>query len=272
MKGAGMSEQRLEYKYLFPMSALDAVRREIRPYVEADPHARKREDNTYTVRSIYMDTPNFECYRTKVDGMCYRFKYRVRGYDTPMGRDVIFLEIKRKRVNAISKNRAPLHFEDLSALLQTGDIDSHILSFSGNGREKADAGRYLYHYHAKGLRPVVLIHYDREAYVGRFDDSLRITFDKNLRSGIYPALDDLYSEERARFAMTQSFILEVKFHHGLPAWVTALIRRHGLMRQSLSKYTICLESHREPLCFSRCLGTPNRVEKANVYLRESVYV
>lgn len=251
-------QKRWEYKYLVPVSALDALREEMRPFLQLDPYASDRDNGTYTVRSIYMDTPDFACYRTKVDGMTYRRKYRVRGYDDPTGDDVIFLEIKRKCVNCISKNRAPLVYRDLQPLLETGDLDRHILSFSGNGKEKADAQGYLYHYYGKGLRPVALIVYDRKAFAGRFDPSLRVTFDKNLRSRVFPALDGLFSEDQVRFAMTQYFILEVKFYNGLPAWIKSLIRRHDLQRQSLSKYTICLDSHREPKLFSRSICSHGR--------------
>ncbi len=79
----------------------------------------------------------------------------------------------------------------------------------------------------------------------KFDTSLRLTFDKNLRSIIYPTLDQLYNEDKIKRTMTNHFILEVKFYGRLPLWIKAIISKHSLDRRALSKYTMSLETHDE---------------------------
>ena len=231
---------RIEYKYLLPNALIPKVRAEMLPHVEPDlpPGDASSE---YTVRSVYFDTPKFDCYEEKADGLRMRNKFRVRGYGRGGTKSGVFLEIKRKCESFIEKHRAPLSHDDLEAFLATRDVDRYITKTSG--RAKEDALRFLYHYFRHGLRPTVLVVYDREAFKGRFDPSLRITFDKNVRGTAFPALGELFDDHRLKHAMPGSCIFEVKFfRYALPSWVRGLIARYELPRLALSKYAICLES------------------------------
>ena len=236
---------RVEYKYLVPNSQLDAIRADLRPYMELDPFAGKSSSSEYTVRSVYYDTPRLDCYEAKLSGLGERMKFRIRGYDRPEASSIVFLEIKQKHGEFIDKNRAPLLYKDLNAFLDCPDLDKHIIPLSGTAVEKSDAQRFLYHYCRYGLRPAALVVYDREAFLGKFDPSLRLTFDKNLRGSILPELDMLYDEERLEHTMRRFTTLEVKFfRRALPAWVISLIQRYELPRMALSKYTICMDALR----------------------------
>lgn len=247
--------KRLEYKYLVPKSLVDAIRADMRPFVEIDQFAEKQQAKEYTVRSVYYDTPKFDCYSEKIEGLKVRKKFRIRGYNIPDKNSIVFLEIKQKYNNFIDKNRAPLMWNQIDEFLFYPDLDKYIIPFSGNGKEKGDAQRFLYHYYSQALRPAVLVIYDREAFFGKFDKSLRFTFDKNLRSTLFPSLDMLYKEEQIKYAMPKYFIFEVKFYTGLPAWIQSIIKRYQLPRMALSKYTICLDSHKAPKKFARGKGS-----------------
>ncbi|MEM8484402.1 MAG: polyphosphate polymerase domain-containing protein [Bacteroidota bacterium] len=240
---------RFEYKYLVPDKLRDEIRAAMRPYVKVDPFAAKQGKNEYTVRSVYYDTHDFSCYDEKHAGVKVRKKFRIRGYDTPGKDSVVFLEIKRKYNNNIEKNRAPMLAEDLATALEGGNIDDSIISFSGNGKEKKDAQRFLYHYNRRRLRPAVLVIYDREPFFSKFDPKVRLTFDKNVRSTLFPSLGMLYKEHQIKYAMPGHFILEVKFFTGLPHWILRILERYQLKRMALSKYTICLDSHNGPRKF-----------------------
>ena len=236
---------RYEYKYLVPNSLLGKIREEIIPFVKLDDFAKKHSDAQYTVRSIYYDSPQFSCYKEKIDGIKNRKKYRIRGYNKLSDQSITFLEIKHKNTNCISKSRAPLYYKNVSETLNSKKIEDFVLSFSGNGVEKKDAQKFLYYYNLKNLRPAVLVIYDREAYHGKFDPSLRLTFDKNLRSIIYPDLNELYEESKVKSVMNNHFIFELKFYGNLPSWIRTLISKYGFNRQSLSKYTMSLDKHQE---------------------------
>jgi hypothetical protein len=235
---------RREYKYLVPMSCLERLRADMSPYLEPDCYAARRDELQYTVRSIYYDTPRLEFYNDKIEGAKVRMKLRVRAYDEARESSLVFLEIKRKNANFIHKNRAPLLSTHLGQFLATHDVDQHIIAACGRADAKADARRFLYHYCGRALRPTALIVYEREAYTGRFNPRLRVTLDKNLRSISFPSLDMLYDEAYSACAMRRHCILELKFYESLPAWVRHAVRRHELQRMALSKYTICLDSHR----------------------------
>lgn len=236
---------RTEYKYLVPNALLDRIRSDIAPYVAADSFSKQRGTKGYTVRSVYYDTPQFDCYDEKLDGLTARRKYRIRGYDRPHEKSLVFLEIKRKYVDRIAKSRAPLLYRDLDAFFLSSDIHRYILALTGTGEETIDARRFLYHYYRQGLRPAVLVVYDREPFFGKFDPSLRVSIDRDLRGSIFPSLNMLFDDQCLEYAMSHHFILELKFFRGaLPAWVQSLITRYELPRMALSKFTICLDSQK----------------------------
>lgn len=236
---------RYEYKYLVPNYLLDQLRTEIIRFVNLDAFAEKQAEGQYTVRSVYYDSPQFTCYNEKHDGIQCRNKFRIRGYDKRSDQSIAFLEIKHKNTNCISKSRAPMYFKNINAVLRGQAVDNYVLSFSGNGIEKKDAEKFLYHYYRKNLRPAVLVIYDREAFHGKFDSSLRLTFDKNLRSVIYPDLNLLYEETKVKTTLEKHFIFEVKFFGCLPVWIKSLVAKYNLERRALSKYTMSLDTHPE---------------------------
>ena len=118
----------------------------------------------------------------------------MRGYNHQWDAPV-FLEIKRKDNMAVSKNRAPVLYRDVRDLLNSGDIENYVLTNNGFMKAEEDARRFLYHMYRYALCPITLICYEREAFFGKLDPSMRITFDKNLRSSPYPSLDDLFKED-----------------------------------------------------------------------------
>lgn len=232
---------RIEYKYLLSNALISKVRRDMLAHVEADLPPGDGTSSEYTVRSVYFDTPRFDCYQEKADGLKMRNKFRIRGYGRGGSKSVVFLEIKRKCDAFIEKHRAPLSHDDLEAFFASRDIDRYIPGASGQVKE--DALRFLYHYCRHGLRPAALVVYDREAFKGRFDSSLRITFDKNVRGTAFPSLSELFDDHRLKVAMPGWCVFEVKFfRYALPQWVRSIIQRYELPRFALSKYAICLES------------------------------
>ncbi len=231
-----------EYKYLVPNECLNELRDMISPFVEADSYMKYGGSEGYTVRSIYYDTRQFEFYHDKLDGLKIRKKLRIRGYNEHNGKDIIYLEIKRKNEKAIFKDRAPVKYENLHHLF-TGDIEPYILTDIGIKNAIENSQRFLFHICRKSFKPVVLVIYEREAYMGKFDRRLRITFDKNLRSIINPDIHMLYNDKNIKYSLPHDFVLEVKFHGIFPSWLSAIISSFSLKQQSYSKYTRCIDEH-----------------------------
>ena len=237
---------RYEYKYYVPNNKLNLLRSMIIPFMNLDEFADSRRNKEYTVRSIYFDTPTFECYSTKIDGLKHRNKVRIRGYNEESPDNKVFLEIKRKYEGPIMKNRAALKYRDLKRIFMGESPDMFFGKGKSNSKQEESANRFFYQLHSRKMRPVVDVIYEREPYLSKVENpinNLRITLDKNLRGTPYPTIDDLYSEKKVRYATPGYFILEVKFNQNYPVWMNPIISILGLSKESASKYCICVDLH-----------------------------
>ncbi len=234
---------RLEYKYVVPKSLLPELRAALRPYVCLDGFCEACAEKQYAVRSIYYDNRRFNCYDEKFDGFRLKKKLRIRGYNQPGPDSMVFLEIKRKQEDFISKSRAPVRWDRIEQVF-SGYGPAAPLPFAPGSPEAEAAGRFLYNYYRRRMMPVVLVAYEREAYFGRFDPKLRLTFDRNIRSRLYPQLAALYVDRDLKFLIPGHFVFEVKFYLNLPQWVRRVIQQFNLQRTAFSKFALGIEVHR----------------------------
>lgn len=235
---------RYEFKYIVPNQLLIPLREFIQPFVELDEYVSDGKKVHYTVRSVYFDSPSFDFYYEKVEGIKNRKKVRLRGYDENGPDDIVFLEIKRKYDIPIIKYRAPLIYKNAIKIFQEQNLNGFALDKFSNMEGYNNSKRFFYQVFSRNLRPVVLVVYEREPYLSKFDKTIRITFDKNLRGLGYPSLENLYSENGLNPALPGSFIMEVKFNKTFPNWLNPAISRFGLKKQSASKYVITMDSAR----------------------------
>ncbi len=237
---------RYERKYLIPNHLLEPLRGAVQPFVRPDLYARDSEVPHYTVRSIYFDSIHRHAVFEKIEGLRDRKKLRVRGYNNLETNSKVFLEIKRKISNRIYKNRAPILFCNLEKVLTYGEYEPYLLK--NDQRVKDDAARFLYNQKRYQMHPVNLIVYHREPYHGIFDPGVRITFDKNIRSRIYPQLNELFDNVDFVYPWAGHFILEVKyFDSPMPSWMKSIVREFDLKAQALSKYVEGFNCH--PLAY-----------------------
>lgn len=237
---------RSEFKYFVPVDQIDRIRAFLKPYMQLDKFAATQEKGHYTVRSIYLDTPDYYCYWSKIEGLKHRYKLRLRGYNLEEKENLVFLEIKKKYEQPIFKNRAPVRFKDIPNLFRSGKVDDFVEISKKFPKAKEDAKRFFYHMHSKQMRPVVTVIYEREAYESRHPNprnNLRITLDKNLRATSYPRLEELYTEDRLQWVLRGHFILEVKFNNAHPLWILPLIESLNLRKEPASKYCMSIERH-----------------------------
>ncbi|MBU0558653.1 MAG: polyphosphate polymerase domain-containing protein [Bacteroidetes bacterium] len=232
---------RLEYKYLVDSRYLNDLRKDLLPFVNADSFSSSGDIPEYTVRSIYYDTNSLRFYHEKIDGIKIRKKVRIRAYNDLNNDSTVFLEIKRKNENYISKNRSQVKYHKIDELLSTGDIEGFILHEDDADRAMNDASMFLHQIYTHSLKPTVLVVYDREAFFSQFNSSLRITIDKNLRYTPFPSTSELYEDGAMINAMPSYLILEIKFYNGFPGWLQRILQKYQLSRSAVSKYTICLD-------------------------------
>jgi len=248
---------RQEYKFLIADKRLAHLQSCLGPFVRLDPYTQDRKNHEYIVRSIYFDTTSLLFYHEKIAGLKDRKKIRIRAYNEHSDSSRIFLEIKRKHENFINKSRAPINYTDLDSFFTAREPEQFIV----NGNSKRSCSQFLYYVNAQGLKPTVLVVYDRAAFFSKFNSDLRITIDKNLRFYAFPEFFELFDDAGLQQALNGYSILEIKFNRGFPSWLQKIIKDFGLTRQALSKYTMCLdaqknlfpENRRSILPFNRAL-------------------
>lgn len=236
---------RLEYKYLIPVSDLQKIKNKMAPYLVLDKYAAKNKSKDYTVRSLYFDNPKLQYYFEKVEGIKVRKKIRIRVYDNFIDGSIAFLEIKRKNEDYVCKYRAPLLYRDLNKFFETREVKDLIISNGSNRSAIENAKLFLFYYIHDNLQPVSLIAYDREPFFSKFDNGLRITFDKNLRFLSLSDYNNIFEEKKLSQALNNRVIIEIKFNHSIPAWLRDIIIQFRLYRMALSKYVICMNANNE---------------------------
>ena len=235
---------RLEFKYLIDEATAARVCRDLEPYCSLDAHAANADRGThspassYPVRSLYLDTPVFAFHRAKERGDSERFKLRVRGYD---GRKVLYLEIKHRSADFVYKQRIAIDSRNLAeAGHEIGKLDEE----TPQGRRVAEEfGRRVL---STAASPKLLVRYDRVAYASDVDHYARVTFDRNIefqqterwdlesQHGVWSDLQRHLIEE----APNPLVIMEIKTGASVPHWLINIVRRHGLRRTSVSKYSL----------------------------------
>lgn len=230
---------RYEYKFRIPESKAELLACEIRPFMRRDPWLEAHGETSYTVSSLYLDSPSLLCYGAVDQGEKNRFKLRVRWYGDDVC-DPVFLEEKRRKNEAIFKTRVTVTSEGTRRLLRglslkTGDIVSRKTGDRAEGEELLRKARTLL------AKPACVVRYQREAWEDRHDKGLRVTFDRALHA--CPASDNTGTRTSTPVE-DRGTILEIKFHNQVPQWLASLVRRHELFRESIPKYVLCVDALR----------------------------
>jgi len=238
---------REEFKYLVPNDKMDMLRALISPYVIRDDHIAIHRDSDYTVRSIYYDTWDLNEYDIKLAGLHTRKKLRVRGYNHHPFDNTVYLEIKHKRNMAVRKSRAPIKYGLIDQFLAGVNISDIVIQRNDFPAALENAINFLYYLKRKCMLPVVLVIYEREAYLFKFDHSTRVTFDKQLRCISYPRTNSFFSDTGSVQVYHNNFILEVKSNSGFPVWMIDVISKLNVKREALSKYTLSIDAQKNQL-------------------------
>jgi len=235
--------QRFEAKYFIRELEAQAIRDYMVPYVTHDPHAEPGK--SYTVSSLYLDSPDLCLCQSSVRGEKNRFKLRIRTY----GHDLdlpVFFEVKRRVDQVIQKERSTVLREHVDALLRGYGFGPEVLVKAGD-MHLARLDRFRDYVDSLSATPRCMVRYEREAYMSALEEPVRITFDRRL--SCRPALT--YSPEVWNFAREWrevhgfEVVMEVKFTDALPLWTRRLIQHFELVRVSVAKYVECVKALQE---------------------------
>ena len=215
---------RHEYKFLISPNAARLLKLRLPHIMGRDPHAGPT--GQYTIRSLYFDDPNFTAFRDKVDGVDNRTKYRIRCYNGDTSR--CRLERKEKKGHLTRKTGQSITAQEALALQSRTFPPADGL---------CEELRLLCD--ASGLRPMVLVDYDRTPFVCAAGNT-RITLDENLRTRPYCA--DLFDTAKSMMPVLEDnqVILEVKFDDYLPGYLRDALADIPKIPMAISKFAMCL--------------------------------
>ena len=221
---------RHEIKYMITQEQYRKLLDGIRDYMLPDPHGES------TICNIYYDTPDDRLVRKSLEGPVYKEKIRLRSYGTAKDDSIVFLELKKKYQGIVYKRRIELPEHAASDYMKGTLSFQEMLTKMHQGSspqiaEEIEQFKHFYH----DLRPAVYLSYDRSAFFSEEDDSLRITFDDNIRW----RKERMSLTEDAEGELLLSpdiYLLEIKTAESLPLWLVSLLSRTKIRPSGFSKY------------------------------------
>lgn len=214
---------RSELKFLIGYQEYHYLKSLLKSVMTSDPNSN--ENGEYYIRSLYFDDASNQDYHQREAGLKDRQKIRLRYYDC--NDTLVKLELKQKSNHCQVKETLRIQKAD-AVSLSNGNIDV-LLSYEDPIAQKLH-GLLA----ASSYRPVMLVDYEREAYVHEAYD-IRINFDRNIRAkGSF----DLYDYEHLMTPLDESnlMVLEVKFTHVLPDYIRDILSSAKLAKTDYSKY------------------------------------
>jgi hypothetical protein len=221
---------RFELKYILPLAQSARLVEELREHIPPDRHDAAAG---YPVVSLYYDSPDYECFWAKIEGLKYRRKVRIRIYPGQDIRDVetAAVEIKQRINKTVQKRRLCLPLARAEALCEG--------EFALDGLDALDsqvAQEVMFLRHSLALRPTAITAYHRRAFEGEHENAgLRVTFDTHIAARMH-ALQLNESAVNRLIVPEDWCVMEVKANERVPAWVASLLARHGCQLGRISKY------------------------------------
>lgn len=212
--------QRYEIKYITDRGQTAWLTRQLEGHMAPDRYGKT------SIASLYYDTPDDRLIRASLDKGDFKEKLRLRSYGLATECSPVFLELKRKARGIVYKRRvqttlpeADAFFRGERSMFDNAQISRELCFF-----------RDVY----PGLRPACLIIYDRVAYYEPAGD-LRLTLDFNPRYRT-EAMNLTSSMDGIPLRPEGDAILEIKVQGAIPLWLTAVLDKGQIFRNSFSKY------------------------------------
>ena len=228
----GTTNRRVEMKY--PL-AEDRLRAAVAAMQDVLPIYRYTGAQDWSrIRTVYLDTPDSQCYDEYLKALPIRRKIRIRQYG--VGRDFedkCWVEIKVKNYKLSLKRRFCCLLADVQDLLAGKDILERARPFN-----KEDITRTYEVIRAmiaeRGLTPAVRVDYERLSCQRPDYPGIRMTWDRNVR---------YTSTTREHTGRLEGLVVEVKHNGVRPDWLPGLRRNLGMRRvKRFSKFARSLRA------------------------------
>lgn len=229
-----MQRQRFEQKYRVGEERAHAIREFVRGYLEVDEYGVGKPNFAYPVHSLYLDSDDLATYWMTINGDKNRFKLRLRFYkDDPDS--VVFFEIKRRVDNCILKQRGGVRRQAALWLL-AGQLPEPEHLVSKDPRHLVALQRFCRLMEDLQARPKVHVAYLREAWMHHEDNSVRVTFDRQVCAEARPDASFVTEMKHPLMTFGKEVILELKYTDRYPDWFRQMVEHFGLTRCAAAKY------------------------------------
>ena len=213
--------RRIEKKYIVDEPTYEKLIKKL------DGHFVKDRYYKSTICNIYYDTPSHQLVRNSIEKPVYKEKLRVRSYGVPNDEDMVFVELKKKYKGVVYKRRIEM------TLAQTRDFFAGKEVPHDNPQIENELKYFLKFY--EGIAPAMYLSYDRLAYCGTEDPSLRLTFDTHIlyREEQKELDKGIWGKELLPAGMR---VMEIKIPNAMPLWLSAILDELEIYPESISKY------------------------------------
>lgn len=213
--------KRYEIKYMITKKQKERLLRLMEQYMKPD------EFGETTIRNIYFDTDSYRLIRRSLEKPAYKEKLRVRSYKQADDDSEVFVELKKKFNSVVYKRRV---------IIPEAEAMDWLCGSGSHPQESqiADEIEYFRGFY-EGLRPVVFLSYDREAYYSEDDEDFRVTFDENI---LYRENELSLESEIGGVPVLGggSVLMEIKTYGGIPLWMAHFLCDEHIYKTSFSKY------------------------------------
>lgn len=216
--------KRKEMKFLLDEEQYKKLIKEIEAYMTAD------EYGVHTIMNIYFDNDNNDVITHSLLKPVYKEKLRLRAYGKAANdSDNAFLEIKKKYRGVVYKRRLSMTYKELFEYGESGKIPAV------SEKNKQVFSEIEYFRKRLGLKPKIVICYDRQAFFGNDDNEFRLTFDGNIRSRRNDV--DLRKGDFGELLSNQPYrVMEIKSARAVPLWLVKFLSENKIYTGSFSKY------------------------------------
>jgi len=230
---------RHEEKYVLDFVTYFKILKELKVLFKGDSYGDKT--GKYKVISLYYDTTNLDFFWEKVDGEEIRSKLRLRTYvpNSPdkaknSKKNPLFLEIKKKKNCNVFKKRINIDIDFAEKFINNPFFDTKFINSLSENDKKA-LGEIAYLKSKLALRPMLLVYYDRQAFVSKDNLNVRVTFDTNIR---YREKDlSLRTRPSDKHILHPSLaVMEIKYSNYLPLAIVQILQKYKCESHPFSKY------------------------------------
>ena len=219
MAGPIVTMKRYEVKYILTPEQHDFLVEALKGHMEVDQYGLT------SIASIYYDTPDYRLIRTSIEKPPFKEKIRLRSYGLSTPGGTVFLELKRKTDGIVYKRR----------VVTTEEAVNRFFNYEGDITADGQIAReitYFRDYYDR-LVPAILIIYDRTAYY-QPNGTIRLTIDQNPRYRTKD-LNLSTSMDGESILPNGCSILEIKVQEAMPIWLTEILSKGKIYKNSFSK-------------------------------------